>query len=119
MGERGTNVSGGQKARMGLARALYSNRDIYLFDDIISAVDVHVGNFIVRETVLNYLQDKTRVMVTHAIMYAKYADYIVVMKKGEVVEKGTYEQVRDSPYFKEIELLESKQAPMNDGQAIK
>jgi ATP-binding cassette subfamily C (CFTR/MRP) protein 1 len=102
VGERGTNVSGGQKARMGLARALYSNRDIYLFDDIISAVDVHVGNFIVRETVLNYLQDKTRVMVTHAIVYAKYADYIVVMKKGEVVEKGTYEQVRDSPYFKEI-----------------
>jgi ABC-type multidrug transport system fused ATPase/permease subunit len=90
VGEKGINVSGGQKARLNLARALYSNRDIYLFDDIISAVDVHVGNFIVRETVLNYLQDKTRVMVTHAIMYAKYADYIVVMKKGEVVEKGTY-----------------------------
>jgi ATP-binding cassette subfamily C (CFTR/MRP) protein 1 len=102
VGEKGINVSGGQKARLNLARALYSNRDIYLFDDIISAVDVHVGNFIVRETVLNYLQDKTRVMVTHAIMYAKYADYIVVMKKGEVVEKGTYEQVRDSPYFKEV-----------------
>lgn len=40
---------------MGLARALYSDRDIYLFDDIISAVDVHVGNFIVRETLLKYL----------------------------------------------------------------
>jgi len=48
VGEKGINVSGGQKARINLARALYSNKDIYLFDDIISAVDVHVGNFIVR-----------------------------------------------------------------------
>ena len=75
-------MSGGQKARLNLARALYSDRDIYLFDDIISAVDVHVGNFIVKETVLNYLSNKTRVLVTHAIVHAKYADYIVVMKKG-------------------------------------
>ena len=43
IGEKGINVSGGQKARIGLARALYSNRDIYLLDDILSAVDVHVG----------------------------------------------------------------------------
>lgn len=71
-------------------------------------MDVHVGNFIVRETLSNYLGDRTRVMVTHAIVYAEHADYIVVMKKGEVVEQGTYEQVRDSPYFKEIEELEAK-----------
>lgn len=85
IGEKGINVSGGQKARINLARALYSDRDIYLLDDIISAVDVHVGNFIVKETVLNYLKDRTRLMVTHAISYAKYADHIVVMKRGEIV----------------------------------
>jgi ATP-binding cassette subfamily C (CFTR/MRP) protein 2 len=43
IGEKGTNLSGGQKARISFARALYSDRDIYLLDDIISAVDVHVG----------------------------------------------------------------------------
>ena len=48
IGEKGINLSGGQKARVSLARALYSNKDIYLFDDIISAVDVHVGNTIVK-----------------------------------------------------------------------
>ena len=48
IGEKGTNLSGGQKARIGLARALYSDRDIYLLDDIISAVDVHVGDFIMK-----------------------------------------------------------------------
>ena len=55
IGEKGTNLSGGQKARVSLARALYSNRDIYLLDDILSAVDVHVGKFLMEETILQYL----------------------------------------------------------------
>lgn len=46
IGEKGTNLSGGQKTRISLARALYSNKDIYFLDDILSAVDVHVGKFI-------------------------------------------------------------------------
>lgn len=48
IGEKGINLSGGQKARVSLARALYSDKDIYLLDDIISAVDVHVGNTIIK-----------------------------------------------------------------------
>ena len=48
IGEKGINLSGGQKARVCLARALYSNKDIYLLDDIISAVDVHVGDKIIK-----------------------------------------------------------------------
>lgn len=110
IGEKGVNVSGGQKARISLARALYSDKDIYLLDDIISAVDVHVGNFIVKETLLDYLEGKTRVLVTHAITYAKYADCVIVMKKGEIVEQGSYETVRESPYFKEIEEFSLKEA---------
>ena len=46
IGEKGINLSGGQKARISLARALYSDRDIYLLDDVLSAVDVHVGKFL-------------------------------------------------------------------------
>ncbi len=48
IGEKGINLSGGQKARVSLARSLYSDRDILLLDDILSAVDVHVGEFIVK-----------------------------------------------------------------------
>lgn len=70
IGEKGTNLSGGQKARIGLARALYSDRDIYLLDDIISAVDVHVGDFIMKQTILTYLKHKTVVMPTHAVKFA-------------------------------------------------
>jgi ATP-binding cassette subfamily C (CFTR/MRP) protein 2 len=48
IGESGINLSGGQKARVALGRAFYSSSDIYLFDDILSAVDVHVGEFLLR-----------------------------------------------------------------------
>lgn len=46
IGEKGVNLSGGQKARISLARAIYSDADIYLLDDPLSAVDIHVANFI-------------------------------------------------------------------------
>ena len=69
IGEKGTNLSGGQKARISLARALYSNKDIYPLDDILSAVDVHVGKFIMQKTILEYLKGKTIVMPTHAVKY--------------------------------------------------
>ena len=99
IGERGINVSGGQKTRISLARALYASPDIFLLDDILSAVDAHVGSFLMNETLLKHLSNKTRVLVTHAAVYAKHADYIVVLKKGKVVEQGTFEEVRKSSYF--------------------
>jgi ATP-binding cassette subfamily C (CFTR/MRP) protein 2 len=74
IGEKGTNLSGGQKARLSLARALYSSKDIYFLDDILSAVDVHVGEFLIKETLKGYLKGKTIVMPTHAIKYINQAD---------------------------------------------
>ena len=67
-------MSGGQKARISLARALYSDRDILLLDDILSAVDVHVGDFIMKKTLMGYLRAKTVLMPTHALKYAEMAD---------------------------------------------
>ncbi len=89
-------MSGGQKARIGLARALYSDRDIYLLDDIISAVDVHVGEFIMKETILKYLKKKTVIMPTHAVKFAEFADKIIIMKKGKVALVGKYPDIKDS-----------------------
>ena len=74
IGEKGINISGGQKARVSLARAIYSDKDIMLLDDILSAVDVHVGEFIVKQTVKEHLKGKTVVMPTHAIKFATFAD---------------------------------------------
>lgn len=54
---------------MSLARAIYSDHDIYLFDDPISAVDIHVGKFLMHECIKGYLKNKTRILVTHAINF--------------------------------------------------
>ena len=65
IGERGVNISGGQKARISLARAIYSNADIYLLDDPLSAVDPEVAQAIFSECITGHLKDKLVVLVTH------------------------------------------------------
>jgi len=65
IGERGLNVSGGQKARISLARAIYSNADIYLLDDPLSAVDPNVANLLFSECIQGHLKDKAVILVTH------------------------------------------------------
>ena len=75
-------------------------------DDILSAVDVHVGEFIVKETVRNFLKGKTVLMPTHAIKFAPFADEIIVMKKGRIVKKGPYEKICDSEEYLEISVKE-------------
>ncbi|WKX94652.1 hypothetical protein Q1695_011711 [Nippostrongylus brasiliensis] len=92
IGEKGINLSGGQKARVALARAVYQDCDIYLLDDPLSAVDAHVGKHIF-ERVLGpdgLLKNKTRLLVTHRLSYIKCADEIIVMEGGQVIESGRY-----------------------------
>ncbi|PFH60916.1 hypothetical protein XA68_10114 [Ophiocordyceps unilateralis] len=98
VGERGISLSGGQKARVSLARAVYARADIYLLDDVLSAVDSHVGKHII-DNVLGprgLLSTKTRILATNAITVLKQASYISLLKDGEIVEKGTYGQLASS-----------------------
>nr|VWO94880.1 MRP-like transporter [Ganoderma boninense] len=91
IGEKGINLSGGQKARVSLARAAYSGADIVLMDDSLSAVDSHVGKKLLDNCLLRGpLADKTRVLVTHALHVLDKTDYIYVVDEGVVVEQGTY-----------------------------
>ncbi|KAJ7290727.1 multidrug resistance-associated ABC transporter [Mycena rebaudengoi] len=94
IGEKGINLSGGQKARISLARAAYSPADIVLLDDPLSAVDAHVGKAIVENCLVNGpLAKKTRVLVTHALHVLHRMDYIYVMDSGEIKEHGTYDSL--------------------------
>ena len=91
IGERGINLSGGQKARVSLARAAYSGAEIVLMDDTLSAVDSHVGKRLLENCLLRGpLAEKTRVLVTHALHVLDKTDYIYVMDEGVIVEQGTY-----------------------------
>ncbi|EGT49215.1 hypothetical protein CAEBREN_16379 [Caenorhabditis brenneri] len=95
IGEKGINLSGGQKARVSLARAVYQNLDVYLLDDPLSAVDAHVGRHIFEKVIgpNGLLREKTRILVTHGLTFTKFANEILVMQDGKLEESGTYESL--------------------------
>ena len=90
VGERGEVLSGGQQARVSLARAVYGDADLYLLDDPLSAVDFRVGQHIFEKCIKDLLGDKTRVLTSHQEQHMKEADEVIVLYKGRVLEKGSF-----------------------------
>ncbi|KAG1706852.1 hypothetical protein DVH05_027703 [Phytophthora capsici] len=95
IGEKGINLSGGQRTRVALARAVYQDADIYLLDDILSAVDSHVGHDIFKECIKTCLKDKLVVLVTHGLTFLRECDRIMVLENGMVVEDDTYDHLME------------------------
>ena len=99
--------------RINLARTLYQKKDIYIFDDPFSALDIHVASRIIENGIINFLKDKTRIVVTHSIQYLKYADKIIHMSDGQVKTYKSYNQFKKSPVFKELKkTLKEENAEM-------
>lgn len=100
IGERGSSLSGGQKARVSLARALYRKADIYLLDDPLSAVDAHVGKHLFEQCIsLHGFLGKnhtTRILVTHQVHFLKSANWVVIMKDGQIDRQGRPEDLANS-----------------------
>ena len=93
VGERGVVLSGGQRTRVSLARAVYADADMYLLDDPLSAVDAKVGEQIFNQCICQLLSDRIRIMVTHDENHMKVADQIIVLHKGSLLGKGTLPEV--------------------------
>ncbi|KAI5613509.1 multidrug resistance-associated protein 4 [Silurus asotus] len=96
IGDRGATLSGGQKARVNLARAVYQDADIYLLDDPLSAVDAEVGRHLFDRCICGILKKKPRILVTHQLQFLKAADHILVLKEGQLVVQGTYTELLNS-----------------------
>lgn len=96
VGEKGYTLSGGQKARVTLARAVYRDADIYLLDDPLSAVDPHVANHIFDKCINGYLKDKTVILITHQLQFIQESDKIAVMNDGFNLVTGTYKEILSS-----------------------
>ena len=99
IGERGIMLSGGQQQRMAIARALILNPRILVLDDALSSVDTAT-----EERILSHLKvvmrDRTSILISHRVSTVKFADQIIVLKGGEIVERGTHEELakRDGYY---------------------
>ncbi|KAM7471627.1 hypothetical protein LguiA_009810 [Lonicera macranthoides] len=90
IGEKGLNLSGGQRARLALARAVYNRADIFMLDDVLSAVDAQVARWILSNAILSPLVNQhTRVLCTHNIQAISSADLIIVMDRGRVKWVGS------------------------------
>uniref|UniRef100_A0A4W2CYC5 Uncharacterized protein n=1 Tax=Bos indicus x Bos taurus TaxID=30522 RepID=A0A4W2CYC5_BOBOX len=107
IGDRGTPLSEGQKARVSLARAVYQDADIYLLDDPLSAVDAEVSRHLFEQCIHQVLKEKITILVTHQLQYLKDASQILVLKDGKVMQKGTFAEFSKSGIdFEDIILWE-------------
>lgn len=114
VGEKGISLSGGQKARISLARAVYSKADNYILDDILSAVDTHVGKKIIKNVLgrEGLLSTKTIVLATNSVPVLHDCHSIVLLSSGEIIERGNFEEVmsKDTELGKIIKEFGNKES---------
>ncbi|KAK5648315.1 hypothetical protein RI129_003207 [Pyrocoelia pectoralis] len=96
IGEKGKSLSGGQKARINLARCIYKDADIYLLDDPLSAVDTKVAKHIFENCIKKFLKDKMCILLTHQFQFLNRTDKIIVLDEGRIVEEATFEELQRS-----------------------
>ncbi|VVC32363.1 Hypothetical protein CINCED_3A001687 [Cinara cedri] len=116
VGERGVSLSGGQRARINLARAVYKKADIYILDDPLTAVDACVGKHLFNKCINGYLKEKICILVTHQIQYLKRVEKIVLMENASIVSEGSYQELQSGnlDFFKSLESTEKSKITYED-----
>ena len=107
IGEKGVNLSGGQKARLAIARAIYNDSEIYIFDDPLSALDAYVGMNLFNEVFNNYLKEKTVIISTHALQYVSFFDKVFYMHQGAIKFKGGPKEIEKEQFYLDFKNIES------------
>jgi subfamily B ATP-binding cassette protein MsbA len=92
IGERGSKLSGGQRQRLTIARAVMKNPPILILDEATSALDTE-SEKLVQEALFKLMQNRTSIVIAHRLSTIQHADEIWVMQKGEIIEKGTHDQL--------------------------
>ena len=98
------NVSGGQKARISLARCLYKDADLYLLDDPLSSIDSKVGNKIFKKAFIKYLKNKARILVTNELNNLSSVNKIIYMEKGKIIFTGSFNEFNKTFGAKNMEI---------------
>ena len=118
IGERGITVSGGQKQRLNIARAIYFNSDIVLMDDPLSAVDAHVGRHIFDNAICGLLKDKCRILATHQLHVLSRCDRIIWMQDGRIETIDTFSNLmnHNEDFQKLMATTAQEEKLENEGQ---
>lgn len=117
IGERGLTLSGGQKQRISLARALYSDKAMYLLDDPLSAVDAEVGRRIFKRAIRGMLRGKTVLFVTHQLQFLPQCDRVLLIERARVAEAGSHAELmaRAGSYAKLVAVHHANQRNIAEG----
>lgn len=107
IGDRGNKLSGGEKQRLTIARAVLKNPPILILDEATSSLDTE-SERLVQDAINNMMQNRTSIVIAHRLSTIRHADEIIVLQKGNIVERGTHEQLMDQNgfYKKLVEMQE-------------
>ncbi|KAF8340537.1 metal resistance protein YCF1 [Cantharellus anzutake] len=99
VGEKGITLSGGQRARISLARCVYARADVYLLDDVLAAVDAHVSRHLFDKVIgpRGLLSQKARIVVTNSVASVREYDNLILIRRGIILERGSYEVIMQKP----------------------
>lgn len=120
IGNKGLNLSGGQKARISFARALYSDVDVFILDDPLATLDKNVATEVLERGIVEYLNSKTVLMATNSVTHLPYFDKILVIDKKQLVFEGSFFEFQSTPYFESAsqsfieENFENEEVEEND-----
>ncbi len=109
IGDRGSKLSGGERQRLTIARAVLKNPPILILDEATSALDTE-SEKLVQDAINNMMQNRTSIVIAHRLSTIRHADEIVVLQKGNIVERGNHDELlaQDGYYRKLIEMQEVK-----------
>lgn len=105
-GERGVKLSGGQRQRISIARAVLKNAPILILDEATSALDTE-SERLVQDALQHLMQDRTSIVIAHRLSTVRHADEIIVLQKGEIVERGTHAQLMaGNTYYRRLVAMQ-------------
>ena len=107
IGDRGMKLSGGERQRVTIARAVLQNPPVLLLDEATSSLDTE-SERLVQDAIINLMQDRTSVVIAHRLSTIRHADEIIVLQKGEIIERGTHDSLiaQNGFYRKLVEMQE-------------
>ncbi|WP_337041826.1 ABC transporter ATP-binding protein [Emticicia sp. 17c] len=108
IGDRGTKLSGGQRQRLSIARAILQNPPVLILDEATSALDTE-SEKLVQDALTNLMKNRTTLVIAHRLSTIQNADEILVVHKGEIIERGTHEDLLSIPngFYKKLSLMQT------------